>query len=163
MPVSFALAIHMYTPPVAFIMFCALVILVLLAKRQVIDAGIFSAIFVITSGFVLTLKYIFAVPRPADALVTLTDYAFPSNHAASSLSIAITIAWLLSKHALFTSIQRISIQIFLILIALGIGLSRLAIGVHTTFQVLVGFGIGIVIPLIIISFYKHYLYKKAAT
>lgn len=74
---------------------------------------------------------------PQEALGYARSYSFPSGHSANSSSIYGALAYVLKKH--------IYIVVFLILLILFIGFSRLWLGVHTPQDVIVGFSIGLIL------------------
>ena len=92
---------------------------------------------------VLGLKLFFAVPRPVEALVQVTGYAFPSGHASGVMFMAIVLDWYLrtvvgTKRVLF-------FRLLLLLLVIAIGYSRLYLQVHTIGQVAAGFVVGAVV------------------
>jgi len=123
-----------------FVIVLAVIILFVLIKRSKAE-GLFlaaSTLFLLVS--VWALKLLFAVPRPANALVDAGGYAFPSGHASGAMFLAIVLEWYLRV------VLQVK-QIFLVRIALGIfvvavGYSRLYLQVHTVEQVLAGFLLG---------------------
>lgn len=129
---------------------------VMLCFPQSRKAGIITAAALLTSLLVnnLTIKNIVARPRPwvdVEGLRILirrpTDYSFPSGHTASSFAAAVVIyknaaAW---KTASGNTCSWIGIGA--LLLALGIGLSRLYIGVHYPSDVLCGALSGTIIAL----------------
>ncbi len=98
----------------------------------------FAAGAFVTSG----LKLIFRIPRPweryGDAIRTLhtstaTGYSFPSGHSTQAASFAGGLAgW--AKRGWFT--------LLMVLLALLVGLSRIYLGAHTLWDVIVGLAIG---------------------
>ncbi|MBN2094072.1 MAG: phosphatase PAP2 family protein [Candidatus Zambryskibacteria bacterium] len=91
---------------------------------------------------VFWLKYFFNLPRPLEAFYLEQTPSFPSMHA--SLAIAFYgfifyVIWKHDKHYL-----KKSLGIFLVLIIILIGMSRLYLEVHYLFDVLVGYLIGII-------------------
>lgn len=153
--VTTSLFINTYTPPWAYITLCLVIGAILIYYRKVYEAVVFSIGFILTSGLVLTLKQIFAVPRPSNALIEFNGYAFPSNHSALAVFLAINIIWVVSRANKFTKRYQLILGLFLLLLALVVGASRVIIHAHTPLQVLVGFMIGIIVPLSLI-----YLGKK---
>lgn len=98
------------------------------------------------------LKYIIHAPRPfiklqdVISLVSESPYSsFPSGHATFFMALAVCI-YLTHKRA----------GIFFIFCALIIGLARIAVGVHFPVDILAGFIIGIIIPLLVNYFYRKF-------
>ncbi len=154
--VEISLLIHTLTPSYVFVAFAGTVVVVLLSYGRRYDAYIFAISFMATTGTVVLLKYAYAVPRPTDALITLTDYAFPSAHSAFSALFSTSIGWLYFKNHWFNITKNIVLLILLYIPALVVGLSRLTLKVHTPFQVLVGFCIGVVVPFVVILLAQKY-------
>lgn len=92
------------------------------------------------------LKLVFCVQRPwvldsrikpsVSVLETATGYSFPSGHTQSGVTV-----W----GCLATRFGGVAFKIFCVLCALGVGVSRLYFRVHTPWDVLVSFIIGILI------------------
>jgi len=84
------------------------------------------------------LKYLFAIPRPADARMEVprpeTSPSFPSGHAQNAVVNWGYLAFRF-RHWIFTAV--------VILLILGIGLSRIVLGVHYPQDVLAGWLIGL--------------------
>jgi undecaprenyl-diphosphatase len=145
-----SLFIHVATPPLFFVVLCALVVVALVYTKRTYEATLFTIAFLCTTVTILLLKHLFAVARPADALVVLTDYAFPSSHAAFSAFLATMIPWLFLRSASYTRVKLYVLSVSVFTLAGIITVSRLIIGVHTPFQVAVGFLLGVLIPLTVI-------------
>ena len=145
-----SLGIHAVTPPAFFVFLCMLFVSVLLYTKRKREAAIFSVAFIATVLIVTILKYTFAVQRPEAALITLTDYAFPSSHAAFSAFLATMLGWLDVHTRQYSRIHAYFFFGFFYVLALMVALSRLVIGVHTPFQITVGFLLGVLIPLVVI-------------
>lgn len=92
---------------------------------------------------VWSLKHLFAVPRPADALVELTTYAFPSGHAAGVMFVAWVADWF--ARSVLGIKNSYHSRAWLLLLVAAVGYSRLYLGVHTWQQVLAGFAVGAVV------------------
>ena len=147
---EFGLFVHTYTPTAALWVFCLIVAAILLYFRKYHDSLTLLFAVTATTGLVLIMKFGFAIPRPEDALIELSSYAFPSGHAAAGMFIATICTWLLLK---FTSKKSALLFLgitLLFLFGFILGLSRMLINVHTLPQVLAGFSIGIAVPLFII-------------
>lgn len=92
------------------------------------------------------IKSIYRVARPADALVTLESYRFPSMHSAIAAALLASFAWYLSLR--FTSLlsRMIIWSIAGGLIAF-VGYTRVLLGVHEVIDVVVGTLIGVCITI----------------
>lgn len=157
-----SLIIHTYTPSLGYLILCLIIILTLTYFKKTYEATVFSAGFIMTAGSVFVLKHTFAVPRPPEALLQLSDYAFPSSHAALSMFLATALTWVLMRHTRPARNIKLLLITILFSLALLIGLSRLVIHVHTPLQVLAGFSLGIVIPYSIIRLTNHFKIRYLA-
>lgn len=145
------LLINTLTPTLAFWLVAASILLVLLYKKEKRKAAIFTTALFATTLCVEIIKLSFAVPRPQDALIVLSTYAFPSGHAASSAFLATSLLWLYKSTAKNASlVSTLLVGSILLGFALLIAYSRILIGVHTPLQVVTGFCIGVAIPLAVI-------------
>lgn len=157
--VAFSLFINSITPSYVFVVLAGVIAFALFARGRLYDAFVFAIAFVVTAGTVVALKHVCAVSRPYDALITLTDYAFPSGHATFSAFFATSIGWLYLQNHSLSKCKIVCMYILLSIPAVIVGLSRLSIKVHTPFQVVVGFSIGVIVPLCVIFIarkYSHY-------
>lgn len=100
--------------------------------------------------FVYALKALVARVRPCNCLpgiharffVAPSDYSFPSGHSAGSFAFAVFFAVLLVRSSFWTKRSRIGAAIGLLVLAFGVGLSRIALGVHFPGDVLAGALVG---------------------
>lgn len=96
------------------------------------------------------LKQLIARVRPCGCLPdvhalifgTPTDYSFPSGHSAGSFAFCIFFAVVLVRSVDRPSWRRIAAALALVLLAIGVGLSRIALGVHFPGDVLAGAVLG---------------------
>lgn len=131
----------------------------LVATLAIIMAFLFSknarsavALFASAAGVIIVvnlLKEILATPRPSNALIEVTGYAFPSGHAAGAAFLALVVAFLSRRLSLPL---RLAVIAVCVLSALAIGTSRIAFQVHTLPQVLAGFGIGALFAFVFMRF-----------
>lgn len=121
-----------------------------------------QATIVLVSAFLLNvgIKHLISRPRPLEdlRLVTAHSYSFPSGHSMSALAFYGFLIYLTYKHVPNTALKilLILLQSFLIL---GIGLSRVYLGVHYPTDVLAGFIAGLVwliICIIVFNFVNVY-------
>lgn len=88
---------------------------------------------------VQAIKYLVERPRPdaEDALVHAGGFSFPSGHAATSMAVYATLAFLLIRAADRGHV-RVAVGVVGGLIVLAVGLSRVFLGVHYPTDVLAG-------------------------
>lgn len=91
----------------------------------------------ISLGIVMTLKYLFYIPRPENALIEVTTPRFPSNHAAISF-------------LLVGFFKKLKYRLPLLLFALISAYSRLYLHVHTLIDLVVGALIGFCVPYLVL-------------
>ena len=114
----------------------------------------------LVSGFIVnSLKIIIKVPRPfikdtsftpvEKALEHATGYSFPSGHTQSATSVYGTISMYLGKRSILLGI------LFFIPI-LAVGFSRMYLGVHTPWDVMAGFAIGLLVTIVISYLFDNY-------
>lgn len=129
----------------------ALLVLPLFAsERHRLMARALAYVLTIDAVLVYGLKQLIARIRPCGCLPdvhalvfgTPTDYSFPSGHSAGSFAFATFFAVVLVRSASPTTWPRVAGATTLILLALGVGLSRIALGVHFPGDVLAGAIIG---------------------
>ncbi len=114
--------------------------LALLFKQRVWDAA-FLAISIAGGGFLMwLLKILFHRQRPAPyfGITVPSDYSFPSGHALVAVCFYGTLAAILATHQ-SRQVVRVSIWIFAVLMMIGIGVSRIYLGVHYPSDVLAGY------------------------
>ncbi|NCN52569.1 phosphatase PAP2 family protein [Candidatus Parcubacteria bacterium] len=137
----------------SFAILAILITLYLLLKYGRYSAGIFFGSYLGLALSVVILKNLFAVARPADALITLTSYAFPSGHAAGVMFLGVTGAYLSRT---YSKPVRYTLYIVLAALVLAIGWSRLYLHVHTPLQVLGGYAVGALWALVWVRYIaKH--------
>jgi undecaprenyl-diphosphatase len=108
------------------------------------------ALFASTAGLVLTLNILkesFKIPRPENALIEVTGYAFPSGHAAGAIFLAHLVIYLCRNQSYPV---RFLVAVVSLGSALAIGASRVAYQVHTPLQVFAGFVVGTLFALLFI-------------
>lgn len=115
-----------------------LVVAALIVRRHYVEAlWLFATI---ASGRLLVeaLKALIARPRPplAERLTEVSSLSFPSSHAAGTLLTWLAIAML------FPALRKWLLP-FALLMAAGIGWSRIALGVHWPSDVLAGYGLAL--------------------
>ena len=98
----------------------------------------------LVGGYFLTelLKNIIGSPRPADALVSLSDFSFPSGHATAIAGALILIVYFFAPFIRSKSWRWILV-VGLFILTLLVGASRLVLGVHWLSDIIAGYSLGI--------------------
>jgi undecaprenyl-diphosphatase len=122
----------------------AVVVVALLRERAWVDLAFFLLAVLGSQLGVALLKAVFERPRPdAGSAVPLPDsFAFPSGHAAAGAASFGAAAVLLAER-LPSARARAWLWVGAIVLGVGIGLSRIALGVHYLTDVLAGWCIGL--------------------
>jgi undecaprenyl-diphosphatase len=110
-----------------------------------------STVFLLIS--VWMLKLVFAIPRPSDALVQVSGYAFPSGHASGVMFLAIVLDWYF--RIVLQVKQVLLLRVILTLFVLAVGYSRIYLQVHTFNQVLAGFIVGGAIGMLFVYYVRR--------
>ena len=135
------------------------VVLVILIKNKKIGLSIFSNLVIIT-GLNQLLKRILQRPRPTEfRIVEETGYSFPSGHSMVSMAFYGYLIYLIYKYVENKYIKWVLIVLLSCLIV-GIGTSRIYLGVHYTSDVLGGFLISVSYLVIYISAVNKFLIGK---
>ncbi len=125
--------------PVAVVSVTVAAVALLVAIRRPRLAVLMAASTVGAGLLVFVVKQVVGRVRPAsvDRLVTVSGPAFPSGHAAQSIAcygaLAVVLAWLTSSTAL-----RVAAALGGVALAVGIGTSRVYLGVHWPSDVVAG-------------------------
>lgn len=141
---NIALLTNYLTSYTFFFLVAAIVLFILYLRGYRKFARVSFLTIVITSITVTILKILIAAPRPAEAIIELSSYAFPSGHAAMSASVACLLIWILFEKQK-TVFYRIFVTPGIVLIAGWITYTRLILTVHTLDQILAGTVIGILV------------------
>lgn len=117
---------------------------VLLWERAWIDLGFLIAAFAGSQLVASGLKSVFDRPRPdlGSAVPLPESDSFPSGHAAAGTACVGALAVLVSER-IESRLGRIAVWAGAVVLSLGIGLSRIALGVHWLSDVLAGWAFGI--------------------
>lgn len=143
----------------------ALVIIILTIVLFIAIKNKKIAISVVINLIVITilnnlLKIIFLRPRPdVNNLILESGYSFPSGHSATGMAFYGYLIYLIYKYVNNKKIK-IPLIIFLSLIIVAIGLSRIYLGVHYASDVLGGFLLAIVYLIIFITITNKCIEKK---
>ncbi|WP_257391431.1 phosphatase PAP2 family protein [Cytobacillus gottheilii] len=134
-------------------------VVILLYKKKMDLAILMAAANLFGGLFNLLLKWIFKRERPdIQPLITEAGFSFPSGHSMGSFIFYGTIAYLivlLAERKLFVIIGCFMMGLMI----LGIGLSRIYLGVHYPSDVLAGFSAGAVWLIVCALFLKLYKYR----
>jgi undecaprenyl-diphosphatase len=145
------LFIHALTPPVLFWGIVLGIMIFLWKEGRHRETVLFLTALALYTVAVGLTKIILAVPRPENALVTLSSYAFPSGHAASGMFLAVMGSYLYRR---FHGPNAPVFAAVLFLFGTLLGISRILTHVHTPLEVLAGFAYGITIPLLCIIVFE---------
>jgi undecaprenyl-diphosphatase len=122
-------------------------------------AASLTAVICVTAIIVFSLKAIVQRKRPYLTVPGVhplvfeapTDFSFPSGHAAGSFAFATFVSVVLVRHALREpkkKKRRIALAVLALVAALGIAMSRCALGVHFPIDILAGAALGATIGAI---------------
>ncbi|MEG2348729.1 MAG: phosphatase PAP2 family protein [Clostridia bacterium] len=115
---------------------------------------------IVATGLNLVLKRIFCRQRPSILrLVEETNFSFPSGHAMVNSALYFTLILLVIKFVKNKKLK-ISLSIFLGTLITLIGISRVYLGVHYTFDILGGWLIGFVIAFSSYLIFTNYKKNK---
>lgn len=134
------------------------VILCIFIKNKKIGLAIISNLAIATILNFL-LKNLVQRPRPTEyRLIDESGYSFPSGHSMVSMAFYGFLIYLIYKNIKNKKMKWTLITVLSILI-IGIGTSRIYLGVHYTSDVLAGFLISIFYLILYISIIKKYIFK----
>lgn len=148
---------HMRTPPLTSLMFgftflastpflmvtSVSILLFFISKQKRLEALLFASLFYMGVILNLMLKALFNRPRPTLAPLIHENFAsFPSGHAMNSFIFYFSLVYLFyhfTKNKLYTTYY----FLFATVIVLGVGISRIYLGVHFPTDVLGGYIAGL--------------------
>ena len=134
-------------------------LLIILIKNKKIGLSIFTNLVIVT-GLNQLLKRILQRPRPTEfRIVEETGYSFPSGHSMVSMAFYGYLIYLIYKYVKNKYIKW-SLIVLLSCLIVGIGTSRIYLGVHYTSDVLGGFLISVSYLVIYISVVNKFLIGK---
>lgn len=144
------------------IVICAVVSILLYALRfRRGEVMLFLSVILGSALFNLLLKMLFRRERPdINRMVEVTGYSFPSGHSMAAFSLYGILTYLLWKH-LNTSSRKVFVLIISSVMILGIGLSRIYLGVHYPSDVLGGYLVSCSWLMLSIGMYE-YLRSRSA-
>ena len=169
--INSSIFIHNITSVKIFTTFFIIFAVYFILRKQYFFLKIFATSIVATSALTILLKNLTKIARPENAILTLTDYAFPSGHAAIAFAI-LTFGFFLIFHedkkgfdknitanngerniTMSCEVKNIFAGI-LIIFAIVISGSRLVLNVHTFWQTLFGAVLGVVVSVLVILFFR---------
>ncbi len=123
-------------------------LLVFLSQKERYIAGTTILLTVLLNQ---ALKYILQRPRPNHMrLINQGGYSFPSGHAMISIAVYGFLIYFVAKKVKKMYLKYFTISI-LIILTLGIGISRIYLGVHYPSDVLAGYILSLMILIIVIN------------
>jgi undecaprenyl-diphosphatase len=109
------------------------------------------------------LKHVFHRTRPhLHRLIEVTGYSFPSGHAMSAFTVYVILSFLLWRH-IPSKWGRSLLIIFSVVMILGIGISRIYLGVHYPSDIIGGYlasGFWLAVAILFFQYYKEKGYNK---
>ena len=130
-----------FTLPVA-----AVAAILLLRRRQSIRALALVVTVLGERALVHGLKDWIGRPRPADGVYSIDSMAFPSGHAANSMTVYLAIAILVAPPA-----YRRQLVAAAVMLSCAIGLTRIFLGVHWPSDVIGGWALGLATVLVAVA------------
>ena len=101
------------------------------------------------------MKILIARPRPAEALIEVSGYSFPSGHATIATLFCFLIVFAYKNHIKKRLLKFIFV-VFFIISALAISFSRIYLSVHYASDVIVGIFIGLLISSISVFIFENF-------
>ena len=138
--VFFVLITSFASTPIAVLVVLFVAVNCWVKQQRYIIIGLLIATLVSTA-FTSLLKYLFQRERPANSLLVVQTYSFPSGHATTAMALYGFIAYLLIRFNQDFA-QKIRIFTIAILFILLIGLSRVVLNQHYLSDVLGGYLVG---------------------
>lgn len=92
------------------------------------------------AGLTAAVKFVVGRPRPEEAAVTATFSAFPSGHATRAIVLGLLLAWLLVRWR--RSWGRIVLAAGILILAVGVGVTRVVLAMHWPTDVVGGWMLG---------------------
>ncbi|MCY7311972.1 MAG: phosphatase PAP2 family protein [Bacteroidota bacterium] len=127
----------------AFLIIANILLIVIFCRQKNYWFAITVAVVALSNVIVMSaLKRLFQRQRPADPLIQgITNFSFPSGHAFMSVAFYGLLIWFTAITITDKYLQKVII-IFLLLLILLIGFSRIYLRVHYTTDILAGFTLG---------------------
>ena len=145
-----------------FLLPAYLALIAWLLVRKKTQHAIETAVIALSStGMMFALKEFFHRERPQMPIIKdIGGYSFPSGHSLSSFIFCSILIYLVQKSNL-PSLGKCLLIIFLLLLALTIGLSRIVLNVHYATDVIGGFCLGIIWVILSFAIFKKMRRNKA--
>jgi len=119
--------------------------------------------FVLTLGIgslvVYLMKIFIARPRPIEALISVSGYAFPSGHATISTIFCFLVIFAYKEHFENRFFKFVFVSFFA-LTALAISFSRVYLSVHYLSDVVIGILLGLLISAISVFVFENFFKKE---
>jgi membrane-associated phospholipid phosphatase len=114
-----------------------LVVLLLAARRHWHGALTLTVAVATTQAGVQVIKHLISRPRPGVGLIEAAGFSFPSAHAATSVALYLTVAFIAARAC--RGVTRIAIACTGLLLVLAVGASRVYLGAHYPTDVVAGY------------------------
>ncbi|MDO8459685.1 MAG: phosphatase PAP2 family protein [Nanoarchaeota archaeon] len=138
-----ALFIHYSFTYISLFIFAIIVFIYMWIKHRSKEESILLIALIITTIFLYITKSLIHEARPLNALITLTDFSFPSGHSAFAVVLIGLLAYFLLSN--IPKKRQPIIYIIAAFLILLVAYSRLYLGVHWFTDVLAGLSLGIFI------------------
>ena len=150
---TFMKAITQFGNTIPVIIIILTIMIILTSRKDIFLIG-FNTI--ITVGLNQLLKHIICRPRPNHfRMITEHGYSFPSGHSMISICLYGLLIYLLNKR-IKNKLLKVILNILLIMLILGIGISRIYVGVHYPSDVLGGYLLSLAILIFNITIVNRY-------
>lgn len=158
---TFMKIITQFGNTIPVIIIILILMITLTSRKEVILIGLNT---ILTVGSNQLLKHIICRPRPDHIrLVTEHGYSFPSGHSMISICLYGLLIYLVNKK-IKNKVLRVILTILLVMIILGIGISRIYVGVHYPSDVLGGYLLSFAILIFTLTtvnkYYRGNKYEK---
>ncbi|MBC7501299.1 MAG: LssY C-terminal domain-containing protein [Herminiimonas sp.] len=150
----FMLTVTQFGSGIVLSLLCLGMAALALARRQRRAAATFMLALAGTGVLSVTLKALFGYARPIDAIISVHEASFPSGHMLSGTVVYGLLAALLLRSQVRRGTRAVGVTL-LLLIIVGIGLSRLYLGVHWPSDLLGSLALALMV-LASLLFFLHY-------
>lgn len=136
------------------VLFLCIILFVIMYKKKKINDFLFLSVNVLSSIVIIRVfKIIFQRPRPLWPLIEETGYSYPSGHTITATCFYGSLIVLVNKY--FKGKLKVFANIFLVVMILLTGLSRIYLGVHYLSDVIAGYILGTIILLIVYKMFNR--------
>jgi len=134
-----------------FYTYLGLCAVLLIIPRTRVDFGApVTAVVLITGAMNASLKQVFREPRPdTHRLIAESGYSFPSGHAMFAAAAVSVVIVLLARHCGSRAVT-VVLSVVLVVFALGVGSSRVYLGVHWPVDILGGYLAGFATCVVVV-------------